>query len=219
MGSCVAGGAYLPIMSDESLIVDRTGTIFLAGSYLVKAAIGEDIDNEILGGATTHTEISGVCDYNVSSDEDCIETIRGLMDKIGETSNAGFNRKTPSLPKRDLKDIYGVLPAERSKPYNMKDLIKCMVDDSKIIEYKASYGKTIICAYARIDGWSVGIVANQREIVKTAKGQMRFGGYLFDSADKAARFIMNCNQKKIPLVFFKMLQGLWLDPRVNTMEL
>ena len=208
MGSCVAGGAYLPIMSDESLIVDRTGTIFLAGSYLVKAAIGEDIDNEILGGATTHTEISGVCDYNVSSDEDCIETIRGLMDKIGETSNAGFNRKTPSLPKRDLKDVYGVLPAERSKPYNMKDLIKCMVDDSKIIEYKASYGKTIICAYARIDGWSVGIVANQREIVKTAKGQMRFGGVIYsDSADKAARFIMNCNQKKIPLVFLQDVTG------------
>ncbi|MDG1841322.1 MAG: carboxyl transferase domain-containing protein [Crocinitomicaceae bacterium] len=208
MGSCVAGGAYLPIMSDESLIVDRTGTIFLAGSYLVKAAIGEDIDNEILGGATTHTEISGVCDYNVSSDEDCLETIRGLMDKIGETSNAGFNRKMPSLPKRDLKDVYGVLPAERSKPYNMKDLINCIVDDSKIIEYKSSYGKTIICGYARIDGWSVGLVANQREIVKTAKGQMRFGGVIYsDSADKAARFIMNCNQKKIPLVFLQDVTG------------
>ena len=208
MGNCVAGGAYLPIMSDESLIVDRTGTIFLAGSYLVKAAIGEEIDNEILGGATTQTEISGVCDYNVKSDEDCLETIRGLMDKIGKAKLAGFNRVNSILPKRKITDIYGILPAERSKPYNMKELIKCMVDDSKFIEYKTSYGKTIVCAYARIDGWSVGIVANQREIVKNAKGQMQFGGVIYsDSADKAARFIMNCNQKNIPLVFLQDVTG------------
>ena len=208
MGSCVAGGAYLPIMSDESLIVDRTGTIFLAGSYLVKAAIGEDIDNEILGGATTHTEISGVCDYNVKSDEDCLETIRGLVDKIGQAKFVGFNRTKPTLPKRELNEVYGVLPAERSKPYNMKDLIKCLVDDSKFIEYKTSFGKTIVCAYARIDGWSVGIVANQREIVKNAQGQMQFGGVIYsDSADKAARFIMNCNQKNIPLIFLQDVTG------------
>ena len=208
MGSCVAGGAYLPIMSDESLIVDRTGTIFLAGSYLVKAAIGEDIDNEILGGATTHTEISGVCDYNVASDEECLQTIRDLMDKIGANPKAGFNRKEALMPNKPLNSLYGILPDLRSKPYNMKDLMKSMVDESKITEYKANYGKTIVCAYARIDGWSVGIVANQREIVKNGKGEMQFGGVIYsDSADKAARFIMNCNQKNIPLVFLQDVSG------------
>ncbi len=208
MGSCVAGGAYLPIMSDESLIVDRTGTIFLAGSYLVKAAIGEDIDNEILGGATTHTEISGVCDYNVASDEECLQTIRDLMDKIGTNPKAGFNRKEALMPNKPLNSLYGILPDLRSKPYNMKDLMKSMVDESKITEYKANYGKTIVCAYARIDGWSVGIVANQREIVKNGKGEMQFGGVIYsDSADKAARFIMNCNQKNIPLVFLQDVSG------------
>ena len=208
MGSCVAGGAYLPIMSDESLIVDRTGTIFLAGSYLVKAAIGEDIDNEILGGATTHTEISGVCDYNVASDEECLQTIRDLMDKIGVNPKAGFNRKDSLMPNKSLNSLYGILPDLRSKPYNMKDLMKSIVDESKITEYKANYGKTIICAYARIDGWSVGIVANQREIVKNGKGEMQFGGVIYsDSADKAARFIMNCNQKNIPLVFLQDVSG------------
>ena len=208
MGSCVAGGAYLPIMSDESLIVDRTGTIFLAGSYLVKAAIGEDIDNEILGGATTHTEISGVCDYNVDSDEECLLTIRDLMDKIGTNSKAGFNRKEALMPNKALDSLYGILPDLRSKPYNMKDLMKSIVDESKITEYKANYGKTIVCAYARIDGWSVGIVANQREIVKNGKGEMQFGGVIYsDSADKAARFIMNCNQKNIPLVFLQDVSG------------
>lgn len=208
MGSCVAGGAYLPIMSDESLIVNKTGTIFLAGSYLVKAAIGETIDNETLGGAVTHTEISGVCDYNSENDEDCIRTIREIMDKVGQKENAGFDRKPSSLPEKALKDVYGILPDERSKPYNTKELIKCIVDDSEFTEYKANYGKTIVCAYARIDGWSVGIVANQREIVKNAKGEMQFGGVIYsDSADKAARFIMNCNQKNIPLVFLQDVTG------------
>ncbi len=208
MGSCVAGGAYLPIMSDESLIVNKTGTIFLAGSYLVKAAIGEDIDNETLGGATTHTEISGVCDYKVESDEECIQTIRDLMDKIGSFEKAGFNREEPKEPKRSPKEIYGILPDARNKPYEMKEIIECLVDDSKFTEYKKNYGKSIICAYARIDGWSVGIVANQRAIVKNAKGEVQFGGVIYnDAADKAARFIMNCNQKKIPLVFMQDVTG------------
>lgn len=208
MGSCVAGGAYLPIMSDESLIVNKTGTIFLAGSYLVKAAIGESIDNETLGGATTHTEISGVCDYNTETDEECLETIRDLMDKIGSSENAGFDRKEAAPPKEDPKKVYGILPENRAKPYNVKDIIKCIVDDSKFTEYKGNYGKTIVCGYARVDGWSVGIVANQREVVKNAKGEMQFGGVIYsDSADKSARFIMNCNQKNIPLVFIQDVSG------------
>lgn len=208
MGSCVAGGAYLPIMSDESLIVNKTGTIFLAGSYLVKAAIGETIDNETLGGATTHTEISGVCDYNVENDEECLKTIRDLMDKVGHTETAGFDRKEAIAPKKNPKDIYGILPADRSKPYSVRDIIKCIVDDSEFTEYKAEYGKSIVCAYARIDGWAVGIVANNREIVKNAKGEMQFGGVIYsDSADKSARFIMNCNQKNIPLVFLQDVTG------------
>jgi 3-methylcrotonyl-CoA carboxylase beta subunit len=208
MGSCVAGGAYLPIMSDESLIVNKTGTIFLAGSYLVKAAIGETIDNETLGGSVTHTEISGVCDYKTESDQECLSTIRDLMDKIGHTENAGFDRKESIAPKFNSKKLYGILPEDRSKPYNVKDIIKCLVDDSKFTEYKADYGKTIVNAYARIDGWSVGIVANQREIVKNAKGEMQFGGVIYsDSADKSARFIMNCNQKNIPLVFLTDVTG------------
>ena len=208
MGSCVAGGAYLPIMSDESLIVNKTGTIFLAGSYLVKAAIGESIDNETLGGATTHTEISGVCDYNVETDQECLSTIRDLMDKIGQPENAGFDRKEATPPKRNERDMYGILPADRSKPYNVRDIISCLVDDSKFTEYKENYGQSIVCGYARVDGWSVGIVANQREIVKNAKGEMQFGGVIYsDSADKSARFIMNCNQKNIPLVFLQDVTG------------
>jgi 3-methylcrotonyl-CoA carboxylase beta subunit len=208
MGSCVAGGAYLPIMSDESLIVDKTGTIFLAGSYLVKAAIGESIDNETLGGATTHTEISGVCDYKVANDEECLKTIRELMDKIGQTETAGFDRKASAVPKEDIKAVYGIVPQERSKPYDTKALLRCLVDDSEFTEYKADYGKSIVCAYARIDGWAVGIVANQREIIKSGKGEMQFGGVIYsDSADKAARFIMNCNQKNIPLVFLQDVTG------------
>jgi 3-methylcrotonyl-CoA carboxylase beta subunit len=208
MGSCVAGGAYLPIMSTESLIVNKTGTIFLAGSYLVKAAIGETIDNETLGGATTHTEISGVCDYKSENDEDCLQTIRKLMDKIGHAETAGFDRKTAAMPLLDLKKIYGILPMERSKPYSMHELIRCIVDNSEITEYKAEFGKSIICAYARVDGWAVGIVANQREIVKNGKGEMQFGGVIYsDSADKASRFIMTCNQKNIPLVFLQDVTG------------
>lgn len=208
MGSCVAGGAYLPIMSDESLIVNKTGTIFLAGSYLVKAAIGETIDNETLGGATTHTQISGVCDYNTENDEDCLRTIRDLMDKVGAKEKAGFDRKESLAPKLDPKMVYSILPSERSKPYNMRDLLDTLVDKGTITEYKKDYGKSIVCAYARIDGWSVGIVANQREVVKNAKGEMQFGGVIYtDSADKAARFIMNCNQKNIPLVFLQDVSG------------
>jgi len=208
MGSCVAGGAYLPIMSDESLIVNGTGTIFLAGSYLVKAAIGETIDNETLGGATTHTSISGVCDYKTENDQECIATIRDLMDKIGQPETAGFDRKESVAPKHDPKSVYGILPIERSKPYNVKDVIERIVDNSEFTEYKSDYGKSIVCAYARIDGWAVGIVANQREIIKNAKGEMQFGGVIYsDSADKAARFIMNCNQKNIPLVFLQDVTG------------
>ncbi len=208
MGSCVAGGAYLPIMSSESLIVNKTGTIFLAGSYLVKAAIGETIDNETLGGATTHTELSGVCDYKSENDEECLKTIRNLMDKIGSFEEAGFDRKTPTLPKVDLKKVYGILPSERSKPYSMHEMIEALVDDSEHTEYKADYGKSIVCTFARIDGWSVGIVANQREIIKNGKGEMQFGGVIYsDSADKASRFIMNCNQKNIPLVFLQDVTG------------
>jgi len=208
MGSCVAGGAYLPIMSDESLIVNKTGTIFLAGSYLVKAAIGESIDNETLGGATTHTEISGVCDYKAEDDASCLATIRELMDKIGQTEHAGFDRKETVLPRVDTKRVYGVLPQDRSKPYNTRELLEAIVDDSQFTEYKAEYGKSIICAYARIDGWAVGIVANNREIVKSGKGEMQFGGVIYnDSADKSARFVMNCNQKNIPLVFIQDVTG------------
>lgn len=208
MGSCVAGGAYLPIMSDESLIVDKTGSIFLAGSYLVKAAIGESIDNETLGGATTHTSISGVCDYKSKDDKDCIKTIREIVDKIGKTESAGFDRKEPKQPKLDPKEIYGIFPKERTKPYEVRDIIERLVDDSEFTEYKADYGKTIVCGVARIDGWSVGIVANQRVLVKSKTTGMQFGGVIYnDSADKAARFIMNCNQKNIPLVFLKDVTG------------
>jgi acetyl-CoA carboxylase carboxyltransferase component len=208
MGSCVAGGAYLPIMSDESLIVNGTGTIFLAGSYLVKAAIGETIDNETLGGAVTHTEISGVCDYKTENDQECLETIRTLMDKIGHSEQAGFDRKETKPSLVDPKQVYGILPSDRSKPYNVKDIISWLVDDSEFTEYKSDYGKTLVCGYARVDGWSVGIVANQREMVKNAKGEMQFGGVIYsDSADKASRFIMNCNQKNIPLVFLTDVTG------------
>ncbi|MDB4088228.1 acyl-CoA carboxylase subunit beta [Flavobacteriales bacterium] len=208
MGSCVAGGAYLPIMSDESLIVDKTGSIFLAGSYLVKAAIGESIDNETMGGATTHTSISGVCDYKSKDDEDCLNTIRGLMDKIGEFEKAGFDRKEPKMPSLNPEEIYGLFPKDRTKPYEVRDIITRIVDESEFEEYKADYGKTIVCGYARIDGWAVGIVANQRKIVKSKKEGVQFGGVIYsDSADKSARFIMNCNQKKIPLVFLKDVTG------------
>ncbi|EZH75808.1 methylcrotonoyl-CoA carboxylase [Aquimarina atlantica] len=208
MGSCVAGGAYLPIMSDEALIVDKTGSIFLAGSYLVKAAIGESIDNETLGGATTHCEISGVTDYKAKDDASALDTIKNLMSKIGDFERAGFNRTKPVLPKENQDDIYGILPKARNEQYDMMEIINRLVDDSDFEEYKAGYGQTILTGYARIDGWAVGIVANQRKIVKTKKGEMQFGGVIYsDSADKATRFIANCNQKKIPLVFLQDVTG------------
>ena len=208
MGSCVAGGAYLPIMSDEALIVEKTGSIFLAGSYLVKAAIGETIDNETLGGATTHSEISGVTDYKAKDDKDALDTIKGLIDKIGESDKAGYNRKQPAKPQKDPRDIYGILPKLRNEQYDMREIIARLVDNSEFQEYKEGYGQTIITAYARIDGWAVGIVANQRKIVKNAKKEMQFGGVIYsDSADKATRFIANCNQKKIPLVFLQDVTG------------
>lgn len=208
MGSCVAGGAYLPIMSDEALIVDKTGSIFLAGSYLVKAAIGESIDNETLGGATTHCEISGVTDYKAKDDADALDTIKNLMSKIGDFEKAGFNRSKPVSPKENQDEIYGILPKARNEQYDMMEIINRLVDDSDFEEYKAGYGQTILTGYARIDGWAVGIVANQRKIVKTKKGEMQFGGVIYsDSADKATRFIANCNQKKIPLVFLQDVTG------------
>ncbi|MEN9394348.1 MAG: hypothetical protein RL362_569 [Bacteroidota bacterium] len=215
MGSCVAGGAYLPIMSDESLIVDKTGTIFLAGSYLVKAAIGEDIDNETLGGATTHCEISGVTDYKAKDDQDALDKIKSLMSKIGDQKNtAGFDRIAPQEPIRPAKEMYEILPEDRSKPYDVKQIIECLVDGGEFLEFKEDYGKTIVCAYARVDGWSVGIVANQRLIVKSKKDGMQLGGVIFsDSADKAARFIMNCNQKNIPLIFLQDVTGFMVGSR------
>jgi len=214
MGSCVAGGAYLPIMSDEALIVDGHGSIFLAGPYLVKAAIGEDVDKETLGGATTQSEISGITDYKMPDEETCLETIKDLVDKIGDFDKAGFNREKPSPPKHDAKELLGIFPENPAKPYKTEELLKRMVDDSKLTFYKKGYGQTIICAYARIDGWAVGIVANNREVVRTAKGEMQFGGVIYsDSADKAARFIMNCNQKKIPLVFIHDVTGFMVGSR------
>lgn len=208
MGSCVAGGAYLPIMSDEALIVDKTGSIFLAGSYLVKAAIGESIDNETLGGATTHCEISGVTDYKAKDDKDALNTIKNIIDKIGDFEKAGYNRIESAKPKENPDEIYGILPKSRADQYDMYDIIKRLVDNSEYDEYKAGYGQTIITAYARIDGWAVGIVANQRKLVKTKKGEMQFGGVIYnDSADKATRFIANCNQKKIPLLFLQDVTG------------
>ena len=208
MGSCVAGGAYLPIMSDESIIVDKTASIFLAGSYLVKAAIGEDIDNETLGGATTHCEVSGVTDYKAKNDKDALEKIKRIIDKIGDSANAGYNRSKSQAPKFNGKDIFEILPKDRTTPYDMLEIIKRLVDKSEFDEYKEGYGKTILTGYARIDGWAVGIVANQRKLVKTKNGEMQFGGVIYnDSADKATRFIANCNQKKIPLVFLQDVTG------------
>ena len=208
MGSCVAGGAYLPIMSDEAMIVDKTGSIFLAGSYLVKAAIGETIDNETLGGATTHCSISGVTDYKAKDDKDALDRIKSIVGKIGDYNKAGFNRVKSEKPALDEKEMYGILPKSRADQYDMYEIIKRLVDNSEMDEYKGDYGKTIITAYARIDGWAVGIIANQRKVVKNAKGEMQFGGAIYsDSADKATRFIANCNQKKIPLVFVQDVTG------------
>ncbi|MFN7791718.1 MAG: acyl-CoA carboxylase subunit beta, partial [Cyclobacteriaceae bacterium] len=216
MGSCVAGGAYLPIMSDEAMIVDKTGSIFLAGSYLVKAAIGEDIDNETLGGATTHCEISGVTDNKFPSDQACLDHIRGLFDKIGAKEKAGFDRVEKKSPKLKPEEIYGLIPSDRTKPYDMGEIIKRLVDDSEFDEYKALYGKTILCGFARIEGWAVGIVANQRKTVKNKKGEMQMGGVIYsDSADKAARFIMNCNQRKIPLLFLQDVSGFMVGSKAE----
>ena len=208
MGSCVAGGAYLPIMSDEAMIVDKTGSIFLAGSYLVKAAIGESIDNEALGGATMHSSISGVVDYKAKDDKDALDRIKNIMKSIGDFEKAGFDRTESFPPKENPDNIFGIMPAVRSEQYDTFEIIKCLVDNSEYEEYKPDYGKSIICATARIDGWSVGIVANQRKLVKSGKGEMQFGGVIYsDSADKATRFIANCNQRKIPLVFLQDVTG------------
>ncbi|MBL6446462.1 acyl-CoA carboxylase subunit beta [Fulvivirga sp. 29W222] len=216
MGSCVAGGAYLPIMSDEAMIVDKTGSIFLAGSYLVKAAVGEDIDNETLGGATTHCEISGVTDNKFESDEACLDYIKSIFNKIGHDEKAGFDRVEAALPKEKAEEIYGILPADRVKPYDTVDIIKRLVDNSEFDEYKELYGKTIVCGYGRIDGWAVGIVANQRKVVKSKKGEMQMGGVIYsDAADKAARFIMNCNQRKIPLVFLQDVSGFMVGSKAE----
>lgn len=208
MGSCVAGGAYLPIMSDEAMIVEGTGSIFLAGSYLVKAAIGESIDNETLGGATTHCSISGVTDYKAKDDKDALNRIRNIMKSLGSTDKAGFDRIESVQPKEKPENIFGIMPVSRAEQYDTYDIIKCLVDNSEYEEYKPDYGKSIICATARVDGWSVGIVANQRKLVKSGKGEMQFGGVIYsDSADKATRFIANCNQRKIPLVFLQDVTG------------
>ncbi|MFZ1082483.1 MAG: carboxyl transferase domain-containing protein [Candidatus Kryptoniota bacterium] len=220
MGPCVAGGAYLPIMSDESIIVEGTGSVFLAGPYLVKAAIGEDTDVEKLGGAETHSSISGIIDYKVKSDSEALKTIRKLISQLGPQNKAGFNKSESHSPKFDPQEIYGIIPNDRSKPYDMYEILARIVDESEIDEYKASYGKSIICAYARIDGWSVGIVANQRTTVKSKKPddttEMQIGGVIYsDSAYKAARFIMNCNQKKIPLVFFQDVTGFMVGTRAE----
>ena len=219
MGSCVAGGAYLPIMSDEAMIVDKTGSIFLAGSYLVKAAVGENVDNETLGGASTHCEISGVTDNKYDSDEDCLDAIKRIFDRMGDNTTAGFNRTDPKLPRKDPKELYGVFPKDRSQPYDMLEVIERLVDNSEFEEYKKDYGKTLVCGYGRIDGWSVGVVANQRKVVKAKKSQgqadeMQMGGVIYsDSADKAARFIMNCNQRKIPLIFLHDVNGFMVGSR------
>ncbi|QNK61420.1 acyl-CoA carboxylase subunit beta [Pedobacter sp. PAMC26386] len=214
MGSCVAGGAYLPIMSDEAMIVEGTGSVFLAGSYLVKSAIGEDVDNETLGGATTHCEISGVTDYKQPNDSTCLDSIRNIMSMLGEPQSAGFSRVKPEMPKLNPEDIFGILPENREKQYDMHEIIYRLVDNSEFEEYKKEYGQSIICGLGRVDGWAVGIVANQRKVVKSKKGEMQFGGVIYsDSADKAARFIMNCNQKKIPLVFLQDVTGFMVGSR------
>ncbi|MFC0263676.1 acyl-CoA carboxylase subunit beta [Fontibacter flavus] len=216
MGSCVAGGAYLPIMSDEAMIVDKTGSIFLAGSYLVKAAIGETVDNETLGGATTHCEISGVTDNKYDSDQECLDAIRKIFDKIGDYEKAGFDRAEAKKPAKNMDELYGIFPSDRVKPYDMHDVISRLVDDSEFDEYKKDYGKTLLCGTARIDGWAIGIIANQRKIVKNKKGEMQMGGVIYsDSADKAARFIMNCNQRKIPLLFLQDVSGFMVGSKAE----
>ena len=214
MGACVAGGAYLPIMSDETLMVEGAGSIYLAGPYLVKAAVGEDIDNETLGGAVTHTEISGIADYKFKTEEECLDQVKKIIDKLGHKPKAGFDRKEPIAPVKSPEDLYTIVSAESSKPYDMVEVIERLVDGSEFDEFKKDYGKTIVCGYGRINGWAVGIVANQRKIVKSKKGEMQMGGVIYnDSADKAARFILNCNQKKIPLVFLQDVTGFMVGSR------
>ena len=214
MGACVAGGAYLPIMSDETLMVEGNGSIYLAGPYLVKAAIGEDIDNETLGGAATHTEISGIADYKFKTEQECLDQVKKIISKIGHSTTAGFSRVTPANPKKDPTELYGILPVGNVKPYDMLGVIERIVDNSEFEQFKEDYGKTILCGYARIDGWAAGIVANQRLITKNKKGEMQLGGVIYnDSADKAARFILNCNQKKIPLVFLQDVTGFMVGSR------
>ncbi len=214
MGACVAGGAYLPIMSDETLMVENAGSIFLAGPYLVKAAIGEDIDLETLGGAVTHTEISGIADYKFKTEQECLDQVKRIMEKLGPSATANFNRIDAKPPKNNNGEIYGILSEGNTKPYNMVDLIECIVDEDSFDEFKQDYGKTIVCGYARVEGWAVGIVANQRTIVKSKKGEMQLGGVIYnDSSDKAARFILNCNQKKIPLVFLQDVTGFMVGSR------
>lgn len=213
-GACVAGGAYLPIMSDETLMVEGNGSIFLAGPYLVKAAIGEDIDAETLGGAATHNELSGIADYKFKTEEECLDRVKSIMSKLGKTAEAGFDRIGPKAPSKKPEEIYGILAADNSKPYDVLDLIHNIVDADSFDEFKQDYGKTIVCGYARVDGWAVGIVANQRLVLKTKKGEMQLGGVIYnDSADKAARFILNCNQKKIPLVFLQDVTGFMVGSR------
>jgi 3-methylcrotonyl-CoA carboxylase beta subunit len=214
MGPCVAGGAYLPIMSDETLMVEGNGSIFLAGPYLVKAAIGEDIDTETLGGAATHTEISGIADYKFATEQECLDQVKKIVGKLGHPPSAPFDRIEPVAPRKDAEELYGIIPADATKPYDMVDIIERIVDDSAFEQFKEDYGKTILCGYARIEGWAVGIVANQRKVVKSRKGEMQMGGVIYnDSADKAARFIMNCNQKKIPLVFLQDVTGFMVGSR------
>lgn len=216
MGSCVAGGAYLPIMSDEAFIVEGTGSVFLAGPYLVKSSIGEDVDAETLGGADMHCEISGVTDNKFPDDKSCLDAIKKRVDKIGKCKSAGLDRKPPVMPRRPATEMYEILPADRLKPYDMRDILECITDNSELDEYKPGYGKTLICAYARVDGWAVGIVANQRKMVKSGKGEMQMGGVIYgEAADKAARFIMNCNQKKIPLLFFQDVTGFMVGSRAE----
>lgn len=216
MGSCVAGGAYLPVMSDEVFIVESTGSVYLAGPYLVKSSVGEEVDSETLGGATMHCEISGVTDNKFPDDKSCLDAIRRHLDKIGKCRSAGYDRKKAIEPKRNVEEIYDILPTDRLKPYDMTHILECIVDGSELDEYKPDYGKTLICAYGRVDGWAVGIVANQRKMVKSGKGEMQMGGVIYgESADKAARFIMNCNQKKIPLLFFHDVTGFMVGSRAE----
>jgi len=216
MGPCVAGGAYLPIMSDEALIVEGTGSVFLAGSHLVKAAIGEDIDNESLGGASVHSDVSGVTDYKMKDDEECLRTIRSLIAKLGHTPSGIFDRAEPAPPAFPSEELHGLMPADRMRPYDTVELLARILDASELDEYKAGYGKTLVTGYGRVDGWAVGIVANQRSVVKTSGGEMQVGGVIYsDSADKAARFIMNCNQKKIPLIFFQDVTGFMVGRRAE----